>query len=386
MQLAISGFLPLFPVGEMRHQARLVASAPRSVIPFPLRFYFPMPQDSSQTPRSPVQADAELWVDPSTQRRRRRRKRKDSGREKPRLTSRPWFILVSFFLALGCAIWLTYLMWKFETSGARAATSRAMGAPVAQQYTIEARREASRLLATAFSELENGERFSAYRKFSNLHATYPGVPALLPTLLRLAIELGQQGDIETLSLAANRTNISPADHARVLVIMAHHLGASRAILHHFDEAHVTDPLNPDILYQWGLSLRQAGMNKEAIQKFRQSLERSHYSLSSGYLIGIQLRLAELEDSPQSMDADINEKLGQPDVDGETYLLASARSLLAGDLAAGAEHLRNAKQRIPAPFFNRLMLDPIFQAVEGYPEFDNLLPPRQGRAVQPALAP
>lgn len=325
-------------------------------------------------------------------RRRRRRRRSSRGMTQPgkregrRITSQPWFIITSFVLALGFAAWLTYFMWNLEQQPRRVtAPSSAGGYEPANTIDTQERREAARMVGAAFRKKSEGDFFKAYEQFKNISQLYPSVPGVLWEIGRLGLRLGMEKDADQVLLEAGKRGGRHGEAELLLARDAARLGQAERMFDRYEAAHLADPANPRVLHLWGDALRGAGKNREAAEKYRESLERAD-SRSQAWVTGVKLRLAELEAGPESGRRAAVEAVEGGDADGAAYLLAAAAAAL--EAAAGGQadaeqaraFLREARDKIPGPIFDYLIRDPLFQSADAadlFGEMARVKPVRPG---------
>ncbi len=326
--------------------------------------------------------------------RRRRRGRQSSPfskkTEESKLTSQPWFIVSSFLLALGFAVALTYFMARTEHRLNRVNSSRPTN-QIPEKPDSQDKKEAATMVNSAYFSLAKGNVFEAFKKFKEIHQLYPDLPGVLKEISLLGERLRIPEEADEFILAANNKNVNVAENALLLMRAANRLGQTDRVLSHFEQAHLADPTNASILHLWGDALRLMGRNLEAEEKYTESLLRSD-SATLAFLVELKLELTRLELHAATRGPAI-ESANEVDADGGRFLIAAAAASLSEqggykEKEQFADFLREARHRLPAPIYNYLIADPIFQrreVIETYPDIVQT-PKRSSDKQKPRILP
>ncbi len=147
----------------------------------------------------------------------------------------------------------------------------------------------------------------------------------------------------------------------------------------FADASRIDPFNPDNYYRWGEVLRRQGRLQDAIDKFRQALQRlpegEPESESQRECAGLKLRLAQIElGQDAEVKPGIDAHLHEPAPGGYWLLTAAAFALQHNDLPGATDALQKARAVLPAAQYSALLDDYYFHTYALKPELTALLTP------------
>lgn len=158
----------------------------------------------------------------------------------------------------------------------------------------------------------------------------------------------------------------------------------------FADATRIDPFNPDNYYRWGEVLRRQGRLQDAIDKFRQALQRlpegAPESESQREVTALKLRLAQIELGQDSeVKAGIDEHLHAPSPGGYWLLTAAAYALQHNDIAGATDALQKARAALPGGQYSALLDDYYFHSFALRPELATVLAPPASASKKDKLA-
>ncbi len=158
----------------------------------------------------------------------------------------------------------------------------------------------------------------------------------------------------------------------------------------FADASRIDPFNPDNYYRWGEVLRRQGRLQDAIDKFRQALQRlpegAPESESQRECAGLKMRLAQIElGRDADVKPDLDAHLREPAPGGYWLLTAAAFALQHNDIPGATDALQKARAALPAGQYSALLDDYYFHTYALKPELTALLSPATPETKQQRTA-
>ena len=158
----------------------------------------------------------------------------------------------------------------------------------------------------------------------------------------------------------------------------------------FADASRIAPFAPENYYRWGEVLRRQGRFQEAIDKFREALQRlpegEAERESQHECAAFKLRLAQIELGHDSeVKPEIDNRLRQPSPSGYWLLTAAAFALQHNDLPGAADALQKARETLPSVQYATLTDDYFFHGFAEKPELSHLLSIPSAEAKQQTKA-
>ena len=212
--------------------------------------------------------------------------------------------------------------------------------------------------------------------------------------------------IASLTTRLGRTNDAEADLSRLLEpymqpLQAAAVNESMAFTYSrrrdfkraaeaFADASRIDPFEPDNYYRWGEVLRRQGRLQDAIDKFRQALQRlpegEAESESQRECAAFKMRLAQIElGHDAEVKPDLEAHLREPSPGGYWLLTAAAFALQHSDIPGATDALQKARVALPASQYAALIDDYYFHAYAEKPDLAALFPPSAQGSKQQKLA-
>ncbi len=154
----------------------------------------------------------------------------------------------------------------------------------------------------------------------------------------------------------------------------------------FADASRINPFEPNNYYRWGEVLRRQGRFQDAVDKFREALQRlpegEAESESQRECAGFKMRLAQIElGHDAEVKSLIDNRLRQPSPNGYWLLTAAAFALQHGDMPGAADAFQKARDVLPASQYAALTDDYFFHGFAEKPEVANFLPVASAEAKQ-----
>ncbi len=158
----------------------------------------------------------------------------------------------------------------------------------------------------------------------------------------------------------------------------------------FADASRIDPFNPDNYYRWGEVLRRQGRLQDAIDKFRQALQRlpegTPENESQRECAALKMHLAQIELGHDSeIKPEIDAHLHEPSPGGYWLLTAAAFALQHNDIPGATDALQKARAVLPAARYAALLDDYYFHTFALKPELATILAPSAQNTKQQKLA-
>ena len=145
----------------------------------------------------------------------------------------------------------------------------------------------------------------------------------------------------------------------------------------FADATRISPFEPNNYYRWGEVLRRQGRFQDAIDKFRQALQRLPESEAESESLrecaAFKLRMAQIElGRDAEIKPEIDDHLRQPAPGGYWLLTAAAFALQHGDMPGAADALQKTRNALPPGQYAALTDDYFFHGFAERPEMANFL--------------
>ena len=154
----------------------------------------------------------------------------------------------------------------------------------------------------------------------------------------------------------------------------------------FADATRISPFDANNYYWWGEVLRRQGRFQDAVDKFRQALQRIPEGQAEGEsqreCAAFKLRLAQIElGQDAEVKPQIDNHLRQPSPGGYWLLTAAAFALQHGDVPGATDAFQKARDALPTGQYALLTDDYFFHGFAEKPELVNFLPATSAEAKQ-----
>ena len=145
----------------------------------------------------------------------------------------------------------------------------------------------------------------------------------------------------------------------------------------FADASRINPFAPENFYRWGEVLRRQGRFQDAIDKFRQALQRlpegDAATESQRECAAFKMGVAQIELGHDSeIKPEIDNHLRQPSPSGYWLLTAAAYALQHNDLPGAVDFLQKAREALPSEQYATLTDDYFFHGYAEKPEMSHVL--------------